>query len=93
MKEDWNILSLGDCFEYIRNGANIKQEKGAGGIPITRIETLAGGVFNRDRLGYADIKSSEKYASYILESGDLLFSHINSKAYIGRTVLYEKEGW
>lgn len=92
MKEDWNILSLGDCFEYIRNGANIKQEKGAGGIPITRIETLAGGVFNRDRLGYADIKSSEKYASYILESGDLLFSHINSKAYIGRTVLYEKEG-
>lgn len=92
MKEDWNILSLGDCFEFIRNGANIKQEKGAGGIPITRIETLAGGVFNRDRLGYADIKSTEKYASYILESGDLLFSHINSKAYIGRTILYEKEG-
>ena len=88
----WNYITLEDCFEFIRNGANIKQEKGAGGIPITRIETLSRGVFNRDRLGYANIESTAKYSSYILESGDLLFSHINSKVYIGRTVLYEKEG-
>ena len=61
------------------------------GLPITRIETLANGLFNRDRLGYANIFSSEKYSQYILDSGDLLFSHINSKQYIGRTVLYVKQ--
>lgn len=89
---DWAIKKVEDCFVFIKNGANIRQEKNAGGLPITRIETLSGGIFNRDRLGYANIFSLGKYASYILESGDLLFSHINSKAYIGRTVMYEREG-
>ena len=92
MKQGWEIKKLGECFEYIKNGANIKQERGAGGIPITRIETLSGGVFNKDRLGYADIKTIDKYQSYVMESGDLLLSHINSKSYIGRVVVYVKEG-
>ena len=90
MKQGWEIKKLSDCFESIKNGANIKQERGAIGIPITRIETLSGGVFNRDRLGYANILSTEKYTSYILDDGDLLLSHINSKTYIGRTVVYNK---
>ncbi len=90
MKNSWNCLKLEDCFISIKNGANIKQEKGAGGIPITRIETLSGGIFNRERLGYANIHNAQDYSSYILEDGDLLFSHINSKTFIGRTVLYEK---
>lgn len=89
---DSQIRRIEDCFQFIRNGANIKQEKGASGIPITRIETLSGGVFNRDRLGYANIFTVGKFSSYVLETGDLLLSHINSKAYIGRTVLYKKEG-
>lgn len=88
----WEIKPFGDILSYIKNGANIKQTKGAGGIPITRIETLSGGVFNRDRLGYADITDESKYKAFYLESGDLLMSHINSKTYIGRTVMYEKEG-
>ncbi len=88
----WDVKKLGDCFYYIKNGANIKQERGAKGIPITRIETLSGGVFNRNRLGYADIQSVEKYSAYVLESGDLLLSHINSKTYIGRIVVYNKIG-
>lgn len=88
LKENWTYKKLGDCFPYIKNGANIKQERGASGIPITRIETLSGGVFNRDRLGYADIFELDKYLDYILSSHDLLMSHINSKAYIGRTVEY-----
>ena len=90
-KDGWVKKKLGDCFSYIKNGANIKQEKDAGGIPITRIETLSNGIFNRDRLGYAGIEDTDKYESYILESGDLLFSHINSKKYIGRTVVYQKK--
>lgn len=89
MRKGWEYKKLGDCFSYIKNGANIKQKKDSGGFPITRIETLSGGVFNRDRMGYAGIHDLSKYADYVLESKDLLMSHINSKTYIGRTVEYK----
>jgi type I restriction enzyme S subunit len=73
---------------FLRNGASIKQTKGAGGYPITRIETLSNDVFNIDRLGYADITDLEKYQSYVLHNRDILISHINSVAYLGRAVQY-----
>jgi len=87
-----DLLTIDDCFYQIRNGANIKQGIVDGGYPITRIETIANNVFNRDRMGYAGITDSAKYESYILEDGDLLMSHINSVQYLGRTVLYRKQG-
>ena len=81
---------LGDCLSMIKNGAIIKQAKGAKGYPITRIETLSNNFFNRDKLGYADIFDITPYKDYILESGDLIMSHINSRQFLGRTVLYNK---
>ena len=92
MKQAWEYKKLGVCFSYIKNGANIKQERNASGLPITRIETLSNGVFNRDRLGYADIFDVGKYEAYVLNDQDILMSHINSKQYIGRAVVYNKEG-
>lgn len=92
MKEGWEIKELQDCLSYIKNGANIKQTKGASGIPITRIETLSGGQFHRDKLGYADVYKLGKFAPYVLDDADILMSHINSKAYIGRSVIYHKQG-
>lgn len=76
---------------FLRNGANIKQTKGAGGYPITRIETLSNDMFNIDRLGYADITDLEKYQNYVLHNGDILISHINSIAYLGRAVQYRNQ--
>ena len=87
-----SIHTIGECFYQIRNGANIKQGVVDGGYPITRIETTANDKFNRDRMGYAGITDIKKYESYVLEDGDLLMSHINSVQYLGRTVLYEKQG-
>lgn len=87
-----NKRTIGECFYQIRNGANIKQGMMEGGFPITRIETIANDKFNRDRMGYAGITDAEKYKKYILEDGDLLMSHINSTQYLGRTVLYKKNG-
>lgn len=81
---------LGDCLSKIQNGAQIKQRDGAGGIPITRIETLSRGVFNRDRLGYADVYDVERYSDYILQDYDILLSHINSREHLGRSVQYHK---
>lgn len=89
MKHNWEYKPIGDCFAYIKNGANIKQEKEAGGLPVTRIETLSNGVFNRSKMGYANIFEIGKYEPNVLNNGDLLMSHINSKTYVGRTVIYE----
>ena len=85
-------LTIDECFYQIRNGANIKQGVEEGGYPITRIETIANGRFNRERMGYAGIIDLGKYESYLLEDGDLLMSHINSIQYLGRTVLYKRQG-
>lgn len=87
-----DIKTVDECFYQIRNGANIKQGTVDGGYPITRIETTANDKFNRDRMGYAGITDLSKYQEYVLEDGDLLMSHINSVQYLGRTVLYEKQG-
>ena len=83
---------LGDCLSMIENGATIKQIEGAGGYPITRIETLSNDRFNRDRLGYADINNIESYKNHILDNEDLIMSHINSRQFLGRTVIYLKKG-
>lgn len=83
--------NLGDCLTLCCNGLVIQQKKGAMGIPITRIETLSGDSFNRDRLGYADIKDLATYTDYLLDDQDILMSHINSKEFLGRSVLYQKQ--
>ena len=85
------LCTIEECFYQIRNGANIKQGVFDGGFPITRIETVSNDKFNRDRLGYAGILDIKNYESYVLETGDLLMSHINSVQYLGRTVLYERK--
>ena len=92
MKEGWEYKKLGDCFISINNGSNIRQVKGAKGIPVTRIETLSNDKFNRERMGYADILDASPYSSYILNDGDILMSHINSMKFLGRAVQYSKKG-
>lgn len=42
-------------------------------------------------MGYAGITDVQKYTPYILQDGDILMSHINSLAYLGRAVLYNKQ--
>lgn len=88
---DFKTYKLGECLKMIENGATIKQREEARGFPITRIETLSNDRFNRDRLGYADIFDLKKYAKNILDDQDLIMSHINSRPYLGRTVIYKKK--
>ena len=92
MKEGWTYKKLGEVFVSVNNGANIKQVKGASGIPITRIETLSNDRFNRNRMGYANIYDTTPYESYVLNSGDILMSHINSMKFLGRAVVYTRKG-
>ncbi|TCL76425.1 type I restriction enzyme S subunit [Hydrogenispora ethanolica] len=82
------VKKIGETFEFVRNGSNIKQGI-EGGIPITRIETIANGIIDLNRLGYAGIYDEEKYSQYYLQDGDILMSHINSEAHLGKVAIFE----
>jgi type I restriction enzyme S subunit len=84
------IYKVEDLFLQIKNGMSIKQSNDAGGLPITRIETIADAEINLDRVGFAGV--DEKLAKkFLLEEGEILFSHINSITHIGKCALYKKE--
>ena len=86
------MARLGDAFSVIRNGASIRQADGAGGLPITRIETISNREIDRSKFGYAGIEDADKYREYILQDGDILMSHINSEKHLGKVALYKKQG-
>ena len=87
----WEMVRLGDVFPYIRNGASIQQNKNVIGYPITRIETIANGTINRDKMGYAGIEEIKPYSAYVLQDGDILMSHINSVSHLGKVAIYNKQ--
>lgn len=87
----WEKVRLDSCFSIIRNGASIKQGVIEGGLPITRIETIANGYVDREKMGYAGISDIDKYDSYMLVNDDILMSHINSEKHLGKTALYKQK--
>lgn len=83
-------VSIGKVFEFVRNGASIKQEDNKSGYPITRIETIWNETIDDNRFGYADVFDKElvKYEKYLLEVGDILMTHINSPKHLGKSAMY-----
>jgi len=88
----WPVSCLGDVSEFIRNGASIPQSKDAGGVPITRIESISERIFNQNKCGYAGVSDSE-YLEYRLRLGDILVSHINSEKHLAKCAIFEDEGF
>ncbi len=66
----------------------MKQDKSAGGLPVSRIETIWNSTIDKDRLGYAGLTRAE-VERWLLEPGDILFSHINSLDHLGKVAIYE----
>jgi len=89
ISEDWNIERLQDVLVLLKNGLTVKQNKEGNGYPITRIETISQERIDSDRIGYSPEISERDVEEYKLIKGDILFSHINSLAHIGKTALYE----
>lgn len=69
------------------NGTNVQQNKEGLGVPITRIETIAKGEIDLQRVGYANLK--EVPPQFKLDDGDILFSHINSDKHLGKTAIFK----
>ena len=76
----------------IRNGVDAEQmdQPLNGMLPISRIETIWNGVIDFERVKYAQVTKAE-IDKYALQSGDILFSHINSPAHIGKTAIYRSD--
>ena len=89
MPDGWAWCRVGSITQFIRNGANIKQDKEAQGYPITRIETISNGEINTEKFGYANIFELEKFEKYLLHIDDILMSHINSPVHLGKSAIYD----
>ena len=83
-------IQLDEVFEFVRNGASIKQADGKGGYPISRIETIWNKTIDTKRLGYADIGDDKlnDYKKYLMKEGDILMTHINSPKHLGKCAVY-----
>jgi type I restriction enzyme S subunit len=86
----WPTITLGDALVAIRNGVNAVQRTEPGGWPITRIETIADGTINMQRVRWIEPDDSLT-DGFQLQPGDILFSHINSVEHIAKTALYSGE--
>ena len=80
-------VEFGSLFQFMRNGMSIKQDKSGEGLPISRIETIADSSIDPDRVGYAGL-TFDACKAWLLQEGDILFSHINSVEHIGKCAVY-----
>ena len=86
---DWNWKESQEHLEYIESGISESQNKDEEGVPVSRIETIANGTVNYQKVGY--VSGDNDYSKHRLKAGDLLFSNINSREEIGKTAIYEGE--
>lgn len=86
---DWNVYSLDELLEVIRNGTSEKQNQEGKGVPVTRIETIANGKIDYSKVGY--VETDKDLTQYELKVGDILFSNINSVKHIAKVARYEGE--
>lgn len=79
------MIKLDECVSAMRNGAVYDARSQAGDALVTRIETIADGEIDYGRTGRCQLDT--KLSAYRMESGDILFSHINSVKHIGKTAI------
>ena len=82
----WYKVAFTSIIEKISNGYVYKTTD-IGYVPITRIETISKGIIDYTKVGY--IRYAKDLEKYKLRKGDILFSHINSIAHIGKVAIYK----
>ncbi|TXD35266.1 type I restriction endonuclease subunit S [Lujinxingia vulgaris] len=83
----WRIGSFRRLVSSISNGTTINQtEETTTTIAVSRIETISTGEINFNKVGHID--HAEAIPKFILNKGDILFSHINSLPMVGNVAIY-----
>lgn len=82
--KDWIVIRLKYCFSGFTNGTSDTQlSSGESFYPVTRIETISSGEINLDKIGYVAFSKKQ----YLLKTGDILVSNINSIKYLGNCAI------
>ncbi|MEQ1686760.1 MAG: restriction endonuclease subunit S [Burkholderiaceae bacterium] len=66
---------------------SVRQGKDGAGLPISRIETISTGAVDPNKVGYAGLVEKD-CRQWLLQPGDILFSHINSVDHVGKCAVY-----
>ncbi|OIN01538.1 hypothetical protein BFR57_05995 [Idiomarina sp. MD25a] len=87
--EHWTIGKINHLVSSVSNGTTAAQiDESLDTLAITRIETISTGQINYEKVGY--IENTKCIEPFLLQKGDILFSHINSLAMIGNVAIYEE---
>ncbi len=86
----WLNVKFNYVISSVTNGIGGKQTKDGIGIPVTRIETIANQTIDFDKVGFIADYDISKIDRYLLNQGDILFSHINSPLHLGKTAIFRE---
>ena len=84
--QEWEVKYLGDLLVRLANGLTYDVSI-TSGFPVSRIETISSGEINYSKVGYIDDVTRCEF--YKMQKGDILYSHINSLAHIGKVAYYD----
>ena len=84
--QEWEVKYLGDLLARLANGLTYDVSV-ISGHPVSRIETISSGEINYSKVGY--IENVAGCESYKMQKGDILYSHINSLAHVGKVAYYD----
>ena len=84
-EEDWEQRKLGGVVG-ITSGFMSDFLLSDGKYHLTRIETIADGIVDENRVGYSNEKPDDMY---LLKHGDILYSNINSISHMGKVAKYQ----
>ena len=83
---EWPVVELGKVCETIRNGYNVKQTDDVGKHRVTRIQTIADGTVDLSKTKWTN---DDVPCDRFMQSGDILFSHINSVSHLAKTAIFD----
>ena len=84
--QEWEVKYLGDLLARLANGLTYDVSV-TSGYPVSRIETISSGEINYSKVGYID--NVVECELYKMQKGDILYSHINSLAHVGKVAYYD----
>jgi type I restriction enzyme S subunit len=85
LPREWQVQPLERLLTRFRNGSSAKQIREPTPYPVARIETISSGKIDHSSVRY----HREEQPEFLMQSGDILYSHINSTAHIGKVAIYK----
>jgi type I restriction enzyme M protein len=85
LSEDIESKPLEELLHFMRNGSNVEQVDEQRKYRVSRIQSIADGVFDLAKTKWTN---DEVAQDRFLQPGDILFSHINSMAHLAKTAIF-----